>query len=110
MAALREDLAALREEVRAGFGSIENSNFNVDTMTRALCTQDGVNLSQLRLRTPAVPLFEDESAGPSAVTVASTTSASSPRLHMGRLSIGPPSAPPTPTEGKTSRTRISTRY
>jgi hypothetical protein len=103
MAAIRDDIAALRENAENKYREFQDYIYNMDVMLRALCNQDGVNLSQLRLRTPAVPLFGDTISGQSGLSVASATS---PSLHIARLSIAGPSGvgifDPPQAEGKSS--------
>lgn len=90
-------LVSLRTDMQAGFAELRDVAYNTDTMLRALCYQGNINLSTLRLRTPAVPLFADtDAATPSASSVASVASTSSSSLHIARMTLESPQLSGTP--------------
>ncbi|KAH9014005.1 hypothetical protein EDB85DRAFT_1899418, partial [Lactarius pseudohatsudake] len=58
-----QEFQLFKVEQRAHNTLVRDLAFNADAMLRALCKQAAVNLSTLRLRTPAVPLFTEPRPG-----------------------------------------------
>ncbi|KAH9014683.1 hypothetical protein EDB85DRAFT_1899081 [Lactarius pseudohatsudake] len=83
-----QEFQLFKVEQRAHNTLVRDLAFNADAMLRALCKQAAVNLSTLRLRTPAVPLFTEPQPGtPTESSIPSPASTTTLSLHISRLHI-----------------------
>ncbi|KAH9024661.1 hypothetical protein EDB84DRAFT_1440619 [Lactarius hengduanensis] len=83
-----QEFQLFKVEQRAHNTLVRDLAFNADAMLRALCKQAAVNLSTLRLRTPAVPLFTEPRPGtPTESSIPSPASTTTSSLHISRLHI-----------------------
>jgi hypothetical protein len=84
---VHSSLDALRAELRASNAEFRDAIYNIDTIVRALCPQNGVNISSLPLRTPTVPRFGAYPGTSSASSAVSNASTSSSSFHIGRMAL-----------------------
>ncbi|KAH9038694.1 hypothetical protein EDB85DRAFT_2141580 [Lactarius pseudohatsudake] len=83
-----QEFQLFKVEQRAHNTLVCDLAFNADAMLRALCKQAAVNLSTLRLRTPAVPLFTKPWPGtPTESSIPSPASTTTSSLHISHLHI-----------------------